>query len=393
MEDAVFTLNCGSSSIKFAVFEKVAPPRRIAHGWIEGIGIAPHFQAFDARDAPVAEKRWQAGAQEGFFPWLLHWVDAHLGGKRLVAAGHRIVHGGDQFVASHRLTDAVLNELKALERLAPLHQPHNLAAVEAVSQLRPELPQFGCFDTAFHHTLEPTVRRFGIPRELERMGIRRYGFHGLSYEFVAGRLKELAPQHANGRILIAHLGNGASLCALQGGISVDTSMGFSTLDGLVMGTRCGAIDPGIIFYLLREGMDASALENTLYARSGLLGVSGISSDMRVLLASTDPRAKEAIDLFVFRVAREATALAMTMGGLDGLVFTAGIGENSAEIRRQTCERLSWMGLSLDADANAKGRVAIHAPSSAIKAWVIPTDEETVIARHVFSLLGLTQINS
>ncbi|HKX35108.1 MAG TPA: acetate/propionate family kinase, partial [Rhizorhapis sp.] len=318
---------------------------------------------------------------------LLHWVDEHLGGKLLVAAGHRIVHGGDQFVTSRLLTDAVLDELKALERLAPLHQSHNLAAVESISQLRPELPQFGCFDTAFHHTLEPTVRRFGIPRELEQGGIRRYGFHGLSYEFVAGRLKDLAPKQANGRVLIAHLGNGASLCALHGGVSVDTSMGFSTLDGLMMGTRCGAIDPGIIFYLLRQGMDASALENTLYTRSGLLGVSGISSDMRVLLASADPRAKEAIDLFVFRVAREAAALAMTMGGLDGLVFTAGIGENSAEIRRRVCERLSWMGLSLDADANAQGLVAIHAPSSVIKAWVIPTDEETVIAQHVFSLLA------
>ncbi|HJT41961.1 MAG TPA: acetate/propionate family kinase [Rhizomicrobium sp.] len=387
MQDAVLTLNCGSSSIKFAVFEKVVPLRRIAHGWIEEIGTAPHFQAFDARGTPVAEKRWQGGTQEGFFPWLLHWVDAHLGGKRLVAAGHRIVHGGDQFVTSRLLTDAVLDELKALERLAPLHQPHNLAAVESVSQLRPELPQFGCFDTAFHHTLEPTVRRFGIPYELEQRGVRRYGFHGLSYEFVAGRLKELAPEHAHGRILIAHLGNGASLCALHGGVSVDTSMGFSTLDGLVMGTRCGAIDPGGIFYLLRQGLDPSALENTLYTRSGLLGVSGISSDMRVLLTSADPRAKEAIDLFVFRVAREAAALAMTMGGLDSLVFTAGIGENSAEIRRRVCQRLSWMGLSLDADANAQGLVAIHAPSSVIKAWVIPTDEETVIAQHVFSLLA------
>jgi len=236
-------------------------------------------------------------------------------------------------------------------------------------------------------TLEPTVRRFGIPRELERTGIRRYGFHGLSYEFIARRLKELAPKHANGRILIAHLGNGASLCALRGGVSVDTSMGFSTLDGLLMGTRCGALDPGVIFYLLRQGMDASALENTLYTKSGLLGVSSVSSDMRVLLASADPRAKEAIDLFVFRVAREAAALAMTMGGLDGLVFTAGIGEHSPEIRRQVCERLSWMGLSLDGDANAKGLAEINTSSSAVKAWVIPTDEEAVIARHVFSLLA------
>jgi acetate kinase len=387
MEDAVLTLNCGSSSIKFAVFERNIPRRRIAHGWIEGFGIAPHFQAFDASGVRVSEKHWQAGTQGGCFRWLLNWIDEHLGDRRLVAVGHRIVHGGDQFVVPHRLTDAILHELKRLERLAPLHQLHNLAAVDSVSQQRPELPQFGCFDTAFHHTLEPTVRRFGIPRELERTGIRRYGFHGLSYEFIARRLKELAPKHANGRILIAHLGNGASLCALRGGVSVDTSMGFSTLDGLLMGTRCGALDPGVIFYLLRQGMDASALENTLYTKSGLLGVSSVSSDMRVLLASADPRAKEAIDLFVFRVAREAAALAMTMGGLDGLVFTAGIGEHSPEIRRQVCERLSWMGLSLDGDANAKGLAEINTSSSAVKAWVIPTDEEAVIARHVFSLLA------
>jgi len=386
MTDVVLTLNCGSSSIKFAVFEKVVPPRRIAHGWIDGLGTAPHFRAFDADGVPAGEKRWQAATQEDFFHWLLSWIDQHLGGNRLVAAGHRIVHGGDQFVVPCLLTDAVLAELTKLERLAPLHQPHNLAAVEAVAQLRPRLPQFGCFDTAFHQTLDPKVRRFGIPREWEQRGVRRYGFHGLSYEFIAGRLKKLAPKHADGRILIAHLGNGASLCALRNRISVDTTMGFSTLDGLVMGTRCGEIDPGVIFYLLRQGLDASVLEDMLYMRSGLLGVSGISSDMRVLLASADPRAKEAVDLFVFRIAREAAALAMTTGGLDGLVFTAGIGENSAEIRRQVCERISWMGLSLDPDANAKGLFEINGPSSAVKAWVIPTDEEAVIAQHVFGFL-------
>jgi acetate kinase len=386
MADAVLTLNCGSSSIKFALFEKTDRPTRRAHGRIEGIGTSPHFQAFDDSDVLLAEKRWQVGTHETFFRSLLSWIDMHLGNDRLQAAGHRIVHGGDDFITPALLTESSLVKLKKLERLAPLHQPHNLAAIEAVAQLRPELPQIGCFDTSFHRTMEPIVRRYGLPRELERAGIRRYGFHGLSYEYVAGRLRELRPDLADGRIIIAHLGNGASLCALHNGQSVDTSMGFSTLDGLVMGTRCGALDPGIILYLLRQGLDASALEDMLYFRSGLLGVSGITSDMRELLASSNPKAADAVELFAFRVARESAALAMSMGGLDGMVFTAGIGENSAEIRSRVCERLSWMGLGLDTAANAKNLFAINKPSSPIKALVIPTDEELVIARHTFSCL-------
>jgi acetate kinase len=387
MTDAILTLNCGSSSIKFALFGKADPPRRLAHGQIEGLGTAPHFQAFDALGMLQAEKRWQAGTHETFFRTLLSWVEGHLDNNRLSAAGHRIVHGGDEFVAPCFLTETILVKLKKLERLAPLHQPHNLAAIAAVTRLRPELRQIGCFDTAFHQTMTSTVRRYGLPRELERAGVRRYGFHGVSYEYIAGRLKQLVPEHADGRILIAHLGNGASLCAVHEGISVDTSMGFSTLDGLVMGTRPGTLDPGILLYLLRQGLDVSALEDMLYHRSGLLGVSGISSDMRGLLASADPGAADAIDLFVFRVAREAAALAMTMGGLDGLVFTAGIGENAAEIRRRICEKLSWLGLSLNAAANAENRFEISAPVSRVKAWVIPTDEESVIARHAFGLLA------
>jgi acetate kinase len=386
MADAILTLNCGSSSIKFALFER-GGPRRIAHGKIEGLGTAPHFQAFDGSGSLLVEKRWQAGTHETFFRTLLSWVEDHLGDDRLLAAGHRIVHGGDEFFAPCILTEAVLVKLKKLERLAPLHQPHNLAAIDAVTHLRPDLQQIGCFDTAFHRTMAPVVRRYGLPQELERTGIRRYGFHGLSYEYIAGRLKELVPDEAGGRILIAHLGNGASLCALQDGRSVDTSMGFSTLDGLVMGTRPGSLDPGIILYLLRQGMDGSTLEDMLYHRSGLLGVSGISSDMRALLASPEPKAADAVELFVFRAAREMAALATTMGGVDGLVFTAGIGEKSAEIRRRICERLSWLGLSLDMDANARNLLQINAASSAIKAWVIPTDEEIVIARYSFGLMN------
>jgi acetate kinase len=387
MADAILTLNCGSSSIKFAVFQKTDPPERIAHGKIEGLGTAPHFRAFDGSGALLVEKRWQAGTHETFFRTLLSWVEGHLGDNRLLAAGHRVVHGGDEFIAPCFLTEAVLVKLKKLERLAPLHQPHNLAAIEAVAHLRPELQQIGCFDTAFHRTMAPTVRRYGLPRDMERAGIHRYGFHGLSYEYISARLKDLAPEHANGRIIIAHLGNGASLCAIHDGSSVDTTMGFSTLDGLVMGTRPGALDPGIVLYLLRQGMDASTLEDVLYHRSGLLGVSGVSSDVRELIASPDPRAAEAIDLFIFHVAREMAALAMTLGGVDGVVFTAGIGEKSAVIRRRVCESLSWLGLSLDADANTKNLFEINTPSSAIKAWVVPTDEELVIARHTFSLLN------
>lgn len=387
MAGAILTLNGGSSSIKFALFEQADPPKRLAHGKIEGLGTAPHFQAFDGSGALLTEKQWRTGTHESFLGTLLSWVERHLGGGRLLAAGHRIVHGGEDFFAPCMLTEAVLVKLKKLEQWAPLHQPHNLAAIDAVKRLRPDLPQIGCFDTAFHRTMAPVARRYGLPRDLERAGIHRYGFHGLSYEYIAGRLTELTPEHAKGRILIAHLGNGASLCALQDGRSVDTSMGFSTLEGLVMGTRPGTLDPGILLYLLRQGRDASALEDMLYHRSGLLGVSGISSDMRVLLASREAGAKDAVDLFVFRAAREAAALIMTMGGIDGVVFTAGIGEKSAEIRQRICAKLSWLGVSLDDDANAKNLFEINTSHSRIKAWVIPTDEELIIARHAFDLLA------
>jgi acetate kinase len=270
--------------------------------------------------------------------------------------------------------------------MAPLHQQDNINAVRAVARLRPGLPQFGCFDTAFHQTMKPLARRYGLPRSLEQTGVRKYGFHGLSYEFIAGRLPQIAPDTARGRIIVAHLGSGASLCALHDGRSQDTTMGFSTLDGLVMGTRCGALDPGILLHLMRQGMDVGALEELVYQHSGLLGVSGISDDMRALLVSSDPHAKEAIDLFAFRVAREVGALAATLDGLDGIVFTAGIGENSPEIRGLICARLAWLGLSLDPVANSEGRCLISAPASRVVVWVVPTDEEAVIARHTIALL-------
>lgn len=266
--------------------------------------------------------------------------------------------------------------------LAPLHQPHNLSAVRAIAKLRPSLAQIGCFDTAFHRTVAAVVSRFALPRDLEQAGVQRYGFHGLSYEYIAGRLSDVAPALAGKRVVAAHLGNGASLCALQAGKSVDTTMGFTALDGLPMGTRCGALDPGVLLYLLQErAMDAAGIEDLLYHRSGLLGLSGLSSDMRVLLASADPRAAEAIDVFVFRIARELAALTATLRGLDGIVFTAGIGEHAPEIRRRVCERASWLGVVLDQEANRTNGLLISAPGSRVGVWVIPTNEEAMIARH------------
>jgi len=382
---AVLTLNCGSSSVKFALFERGGG--RLLWGRVENLGSEPHLQAWNAVGVSIAEKKRKTGTHESFFRQIFSLADDHLDGRSLVAVGHRVVHGGDQFTAPCLLTDAARKALKKLEGLAPLHQPHNLAAVDAVSRIRPGLPQVACFDTAFHQTMSPTARRFGLPMVLERGGLRRYGFHGLSYEFIADRLKELSPEVASGRVLVAHLGSGASMCALHRGQSVDTSMGFSALDGLVMGTRCGTLDPGVLLYLLRQGLHPSALENMLYSQAGLLGVSGVSADMRVLLTSKSADAANAVDLFVFRAAREAAALISSMGGLDGIVFTAGIGENSPEIRQRICERLIWLGLVLDPAANRENRLEIQAPSSRVRVWVLPTDEELTIARHTFSLVA------
>ncbi len=317
---------------------------------------------------------------------MLDWAQAHLGGARLGAVGHRIVHGGPAFFEPMRLDRDLLARLDALAPLAPLHQPHNLAPVRALMTSHPDLPQVACFDTAFHHGHDPVVDRFGLPREWEALGVRRYGFHGLSYEFITGRVRELDPDLAAGRMIVAHLGNGASLCAIMEGRSQDTTMGFTALDGLVMGTRSGALDPGVILYLQQqEGLDVAAVEDLLYKRSGLLGVSQISSDMRVLLASGDPRAKAAIDLFVFRIVREIGAMTASMGGCDGLVFTAGIGERAAPIREAVCARLGWLGIKLDSRLNAAGQGRIAADASK-PVWVIPTDEEGMIATHTSDLV-------
>jgi acetate kinase len=358
---AVLTLNAGSSSLKYALFGD----SRIAQGKSEGIH----------------------GNYDVLLGDVLKWADDHLDGGALTAVGHRIVHGGD-FTQAVLLDEATMTALTALAPLAPLHQPHNLAAVRALAKLRPGLPQVGCFDTAFHQTMDATARRFGLPQALEKSGIRRYGFHGLSFEYIAGRLREIAPAQASGRIIIAHLGSGASLCALKAGRSIDTTMSFTPLDGLVMATRCGALDPGVLLYLMQaRGMDAAGLQELLYHRSGLLGVSGISDDMRVLLVSDDAGARAAIELFVWCAAREIGALSASLGGLDGIVFTGGIGENAHRIRAAIAARMAWLGLTLDDVANRAGNLAISTAESATFAWVIPTDEEAVIARHTGALIA------
>jgi len=387
MAELVLALNTGSSSIKFALFEPDPEPVRRASGVIDGIPGGARLRVVDHQGMVLTDRALSGLAHDALLEELLAWMRAHLVQDRLTAAGHRIVHGGETFTGPCRLHEDEIVALEQLAPLVPLHQQNALNAVRAVARLMPELAQYGSFDTAFHRTIAPALRRYGLPRSLEREGIRKFGFHGLSYEYVAERLKQVAPDIADGKIIVAHLGNGASLCALDGGRSVDTTMGFSALDGLVMGTRCGALDPGIMLHLMRQGMSVAALEDLLYCQSGLLGVSQISSDMRTLLASPDPRAKEAIDLFVSRIVREIGALAATLGGLDGLVFTGGIGENAAEIRRLVSARLAWLNLSLDTQANISHLPLISMPASGVAAWVIPTDEELVIARQMVSLLA------
>jgi len=390
MADAVLTINAGSSSIKFALFEIADGLTRTAEGLAEGIGTAPHLR-ISANGALALERRWPTHAaetHEDLMREVLGWVEAHLGADKLIAAGHRIVHGGNRYTAPTRMDAEVMAHLAELNPLAPLHEPHNLAAVRAVLAVRPALPQIGCFDTAFHHTLPETATRLALPRAFHDKGVRRYGFHGLSYEYIAGRLRETAPDLAQGRVIVAHLGNGASLCALRGGVSVDTTMGFTALDGLMMGTRCGSIDPGVLIYLSQShGMDAAAITDLLYKQSGLLGVSGISPDVRTLLQSKAPEAAEALELFAYSAARHAGALISCLGGLDGIVFTAGIGEHAAPIRAAICQRLAWTGAQLSPEANAAAQPVISTPDSKVEIRIIPTDEELMIARHTLAEIG------
>ncbi len=365
----------------------------LLEGEISGLLGAPRFFACDANRNPIAEREWERGSELGHdhaIQYLFDWLqNRQLAGHRVKAVGHRVVHGGVKYTQAVLVDDTVLNDLEKLTPLAPLHQPHNLSAIRAVAAETGGLPQVACFDTSFHHGHEFAERTFALPRSLTESGIRRYGFHGLSYEYIASRLPEIDSRAAEGRTVVAHLGNGASMCALHGCRSVATTMGLTGLDGLPMGTRSGSLDPGVLLYLMdQQGMDARALEHLVYHESGLLGVSGISHDMRVLLASDDPRAAEAIDLFVYRIGRELGSLAAAVGGLDALVFTAGIGENAAAIRARVCRDAAWLGLALDEQRNNAGGSRISTEDSRVSAWVIPTDEELMIARHTRRVLAM-----
>lgn len=389
---SILVLNAGSSSIKFSIFRLDREGLHLdAKGQMEGIGTAPRLSATDSHGVPLANaqgKHAEVSTHAQALQHILGLLRSHFGALELAGVGHRVVHGGAAYTAPVQLTPAILDTLQALIPLAPLHQPHNLAAIRAVAQENPSLPQVACFDTAFHREGPELSEMLGLPMQYFRRGIRRYGFHGLSYEYIAARLRETAPEIAHGRVIVAHLGNGASLCALSQGRSVATTMGFSTLDGLAMGTRCGSLDPGVILYLMQqERMDASALEDLMYRRSGLLGLSGISQDMRVLLESSAEDAKRAVDYFIYRANREIGSLAAALGGLDALVLTGGIGENSAEIRRRICEGASWLGVALDAAANQRGAALLTLPESPVSAWRLPTNEELMIAQHTRTLLG------
>jgi acetate kinase len=384
---AILALNAGSSSLKFALYDAGAALTVTTRGEVENLDSTPHFIARDSNGAVLCETRGATADFAATLDGLLKFIDDHLHDARLDAVGHRIVHGGAEHIAPELITPALLEALRALIPLDPLHLPHNLAPIRALTAARPELTQVACFDTAFHHTMPAEASRFALPRALTAAGVRRYGFHGLSYEFIVEQLKLHAPALARGRVIAAHLGAGASLCALQSGVSIATTMSFSVLDGLVMSTRCGAIDPGVLLYLARQGKSFEEIENLLYRQSGLLGVSGISGDMRVLIGSDDPHAREALDLFSYRIAFEIAGLAGALGGLDGLVFTAGIGERAPTIRSGICARLAWLGVRLDAAANAANAACISAPDSEIGVRVIATDEEATIARHTRALVA------
>jgi len=388
--NAIVVVNAGSSSIKFSLFgENGADLSVFLKGQIEGLYTdGTHFAAHDVGGELVAEKRWNGAAtHDDAMRHLLDFVRTHLGDHRVKAVGHRIVHGGTDYAAPIRLDAEALARLDRLVPLAPLHQPHNLAPVRTVLDVAPHLVQVGCFDTAFHAVQPSLAQAFALPTEITDRGVRRYGFHGLSYEYIASLLPELDPSLAQARVIVAHLGNGASLCALRAGRSIASTMGFTAVDGLPMGTRCGTLDPGVIVYLLDEmKMGPREIERLLYKQSGLLGVSGISSDMRKLEASPDPRARLAIDLFIYRIGREIGSLAAALGGLDAIVFTAGIGKHSASIRRSVCRTAAWLGLVLDETANDSRASRISTLDSPVSAWVVPTDEELMIARHTRRLL-------
>jgi len=396
MDDYALVLNAGSSSLKFCVFHR--PERKRWHlsarGQIEGIGTTPHLVAKDDSGTSLIDEMLRADeVRDGndAVEALAKWLRSRYGGSRVLGVGHRVVHGGARFAGPTIINDEVLEELRSLIPLAPLHQPYNLAAIEAVTERLPDVPQVACFDTSFHRGHDAVNDLIPLPSELTKKGLQRYGFHGLSYEYIASVLPQVAPEIAHSRVIVAHLGSGSSLCALKNGKSVDSTLGFTALDGLCMGTRPGAIDAGVVLYLFQNlQLSSKEVETILYKKSGLLGISGISNDMRVLLESNEPAARLAVDYFIYRAAREIGSLTAVLGGLDGLVFTAGIGENSAEIRKRICEGARWLGVELDEQANNSNGARISAEKSKVSAWVVPTNEELMIARHTGRLLGIAQ---
>ena len=395
MDDYALVLNAGSSSLKFCVFRRPVAEKWLveARGQIENIGTSPRLLAKGTDGKVIAANDLNTDVRDGrtAIDALASWLRSNYGRARVLGVGHRVVHGGTAYAQPTVLTPKVLADLYDLVPLAPLHQPHNLAAIQAVFDRLPDVPQVACFDTGFHVGRPQIAGIIPLPMSICKTGLQRYGFHGLSYEYVVSTLPETAPDVAKGRIIIAHLGSGASLCAVDGGKSVDTTMSFTALDGLCMGTRPGALDPGAVLYLFQSlGLTVKEVESILYKKSGLLGISGVSNDMRDLLASTTSEARLAVDYFVYRAAKEIGALAAVLRGIDGLVFTAGIGENSPEVRRRICEACSWLGVELDLKANSTGEPRISTPRSKVSTWVVPTNEELMIARHTGSLLGLTE---
>jgi acetate kinase len=391
MSDAIVVLNAGASSLKFSIYRiGDEDPRLAARGKIDGLGTAPHFKAKDPKGRVLADAGLDAeAARVGHveaFAHLLQWTRDEFGGRLSPAAvGHRVAHGGVEFLGPTLVNDDVIAKLDRLIPLVPLNQPHNLSAIRAVKALRPELPQVACFDTAFHRERADVTERFALPDELYESGIRRWGFHGLSYASVIERLRQIAPDIAAGRVIVAHLGSGSSMCAIRGGRSVDTTTSFSTLDGLPMGTRCGSLDPDAVLFL-RKSRSHQEVETILYKQSGLLGMSGISDDVRELLASDSPTAARAINFFVYQAVREVGSLTAAMSGVDALVFTAGIGENSPAIRERICRALAWLGVAVERSANERGRGCISAAGRSPSVWVIPSDEEEVIAADTWNVL-------
>lgn len=386
-------LNAGSSSLKYSLFAETHDGRleRQTSGGLEGIGsLSPSFTAYDSDQYRMDEYRWDYPAKlDTLLSFLIEWIERFLAPNHLSAVGHRMLHGGTLYDEPVIVTPEVLAEMRTLVPLAPLHQPRILQVIDAIVGRYPGLCQIVCFDTSFHKTNPSISRLYGLPRSLTEKGLIHYGFHGLSFEYVSEELKYIDRHAAMGKTIIAHLGSGASMCGMVNGKSVATTMGFSALDGLVMGTRCGQLDPGVILYLIQhEKMGAKELETLLYQDSGLLGVSGISNDVRDLMASKEIAAKEALDLFVYRVVRETGSLAAACGGLDSFVFTAGIGERSPEIRKAICKQLDWLGIELDERANSLGELKISTDSSRVSVWILPTYEELMIARHGVRLASI-----